>query len=459
MQVVVLVDAVHEEDPGLGVVVGGAHERAPKLAGVGAAVGPGPVGSLAGAGGFDFGAGLCRMPKLDVGAGFGKAHEFVGDGDRKVEVGKAALVFGADEFEDVRVVGAQDAHLGSAPGAGAFDGFAGAVEDAHVGDRPAGEGGGALDARAFGADLGEVVADAASAAHGFGGLGQGGVDAGGAVGGVALDLVGDRLHEAIDERCAGDVAAGGRKDPPCGDEAVQLGLKEGFFPAGRVGFVLGEGFGDALLDAKLGVFVAFGVFFKERVAADFLLGQVLGGVFLDGLGACVHFAVLVVVASGADAMEPCYAKQHVLYPGCRLYFGGGGRFRGGEAVAKRRLKKLGRRSQKKGGAAADLECLCLIGVLGLGGFCLGFRLRQKLSSPLLSSPLLSQVLRWRSMRWQKTGRLRPPCPVWPCVVRVYARTRKSSLVLPLARCGAIQRGIRPRPAQPAPVAGSRKSWR
>jgi hypothetical protein len=139
--------------------------------------------------------------QLDIAVGFDGLHEGVGDADRDVEVGQVALVLGVDEHLDVRMVAAQHAHLGAAPAAGGFDGLAGAVEDAHVGDRARGARLRALDVGADRADGGEVIADAAAAAHGLGGLRQRGVDAGAAVDDFG-DRIADRLHEAVDQRRA-----------------------------------------------------------------------------------------------------------------------------------------------------------------------------------------------------------------------------------------------------------------
>jgi hypothetical protein len=125
---------------------------------------------------------------------------------------------------DVRMVAAQHAHLGAAAGAGGFDGFAGAVEDAHVGNRAGGARLGALDVGALRPDAGKVIADTAAAAHGFGGLGQRGVDAGLAVGGFD-DGVADRLHEAVDQRRL-EVGTGGGVDAAGRDETVFLRPQE-----------------------------------------------------------------------------------------------------------------------------------------------------------------------------------------------------------------------------------------
>jgi hypothetical protein len=95
------------------------------------------------------------------------------------------------------------------------------------------------------ADRGEVVADAAAAAHGLGGLRQRRVDAGAAVDDFG-DRIADRLHEAVDQGGA-EVGAGGGVDAAGRDEAVFLGFEEARFPEGALVFGLdrGQGAGDA----------------------------------------------------------------------------------------------------------------------------------------------------------------------------------------------------------------------
>ena len=132
------------------------------------------------------------------------------------------------------MVAAQDAHLRAAAAAGGFDGLAGAVEDAHVGDGAGSARLGALDVGADRTDRGEVIADAAAAAHGFGGLQERGVDAGAAVDDFR-DRIAYRLHEAVDQRGA-QIGAGGRVDAAGGNEAVFLGFEEAGFPLGALVF-------------------------------------------------------------------------------------------------------------------------------------------------------------------------------------------------------------------------------
>ena len=104
-----------------------------------------------------------------------------------------------------------------------------AVEHAHVAHRPARRCCCVLPTQApLRADAREVVAHAAAAAHGLGGLGQRGVDAGVAV--VDLgDGVAHRLHEAVDQR-GRQLGAGGRVDAPGRHEAALLRLQEARFP-------------------------------------------------------------------------------------------------------------------------------------------------------------------------------------------------------------------------------------
>ena len=103
-----------------------------------------------------------------------------------------------DEFFDVRMVAAQDAHLGSATGTGRLNGFTGAVENTHVGNRAGSAGVGAFDVGTLRTNTGEVIADTTATAHGFSRFGQCGVNAGAAIGHFN-DGVANRLHEAVDQ--------------------------------------------------------------------------------------------------------------------------------------------------------------------------------------------------------------------------------------------------------------------
>ena len=284
VEVVVAVHPVEEQDARLGVVVGGAHDLIPQVAGAHLAVHPQAVVALVAAGRLDVVGGLGLVGELDVAIGLDGLHEGVGHGDGDVEVGQVAVVLGVDEFLDVRVVAAQHAHLGAAAGAGGFDGLAGAVEDAHVGHRAGGIRLGAAHHRALRADRREVVADPAAAAHGLGGLGQGGVDAAAAVDGFG-DRVAHGLHEAVDQG-GGEVGAGGGVDAAGGNEAALLGFEELGFPEQALVFRLdgGEGAGHAQADVGDGLLVALGVFLEQHLFAD-LLREEVGG--CCDLGFCV----------------------------------------------------------------------------------------------------------------------------------------------------------------------------
>ena len=132
--------------------------------------------------------------------------------------------------------------------------------------------------RALGADGGEVVADAAAAAHGLGGFLQRGVDAGPAVDHLG-DRVAHRLHEAVDERGL-QRDAGGGVDAAGGDEAFFLRLEEAPLPlralASRSTWASARATRRRTFDRLL---AALGVLLEQGVAADLLLGD--GGRKLD----------------------------------------------------------------------------------------------------------------------------------------------------------------------------------
>ncbi len=171
------------------------------------------------------------------------------------------------------MVAAQHAHLGAAAGAGGLDGLARAVEDAHVRHRAGSTRLGALDAGALRSDRREIVADAATAPHRFGRLGQRRVDAGTAIG-VFDDGVANRLHEAVDQRCL-EVGAGSGIDPASRNETVFLGPQELRFPVGLICFRLnlGQRVGDATADVMDVGFFALGILFDEHFGGNFLFRQ------------------------------------------------------------------------------------------------------------------------------------------------------------------------------------------
>jgi len=205
------------------------------------------------------------MREFDQAVGLDGLHEGIGDADGEIEVGQVALVLGVDEILDVRMIAAQDAHLRAPARPGGFHGLAGAVEDAHVGDGAGGAGLGALHLGAARADGGEVVADAAAAAHGFGRLGQRRVDAGTAIGGLD-DGVAHGLHKAVDQGRR-KVGAGGGVDPPGRHEAVFLGPEQACFPVSPVFFRFHGGEGARhpaphVVDIDL---IALGIFLDQHL--------------------------------------------------------------------------------------------------------------------------------------------------------------------------------------------------
>ncbi len=223
-EVVAAVDAVDEDDAGLGIGVGRPHDLVPELARRQHLVGR--------AGEFE----LPRRVFLDRG------HEGVGDEDREVEHAQPArLALRLDEGLDVGMVAAQRPHHGAAAVAGAHDGSAHRVPHIHEGERPRGVGADALHRRALGPQRREVVTDAAALLHGQRGFAQMGEDPGHVVRHGAHD-------EAVEERDAAP-AAGAGDDAPGGQEAEafeRLAEARGPLRAHRVLLRLGKSRRDAL---------------------------------------------------------------------------------------------------------------------------------------------------------------------------------------------------------------------
>jgi hypothetical protein len=211
--------------------------------------------------------------QVDRAVGFDRLHEGVGHADRHVEVGQIAAVLGVDELLDVRVIAAQYAHLRAATAAGGLDRFARAVEHPHVADRAGGARLRAAHARTDRADAGEVVTDAATAAHGFRCLRQRGVDARALVFDFG-DRIADRLHEAVDQR-GGELGAGGGTDAPRGHEAALLRVEEFRFPVRAAVFRLGLGerFRHTAAHFADRGFTTLGVLLDQYFAGNFLLRQ------------------------------------------------------------------------------------------------------------------------------------------------------------------------------------------
>ena len=104
-----------------------------------------------------------RVDQIVIAPAGSRLHEFLGQADGDVEVVDVVIVLLAlDELHDVRMVDAQDAHVGAASGAALLDGFGGGVEDLHKTDRAAGNAACGTDGRAFLAQAGERKACAAA---------------------------------------------------------------------------------------------------------------------------------------------------------------------------------------------------------------------------------------------------------------------------------------------------------
>ena len=220
-EIVPPVDAVDEDNAGLGVGIGRAHDLVPQLAR-----------------GQDFvsGAGEFELPGRTF---LDRRHERVGGEDGEVEHAQpAGRVLGLDEGLDVGMIAAQGRHHGAAAVAGAHDGAAHRIPHVHERERSRGVGADALDRCALRPQRREIIADAAALLHGQRRLAQLGENPGHVVGHGAHD-------EAVEE---GDVAPGpGAGDDSPGRQEAEIlqRLVESLRPQGGVFLGLGEGSGDA----------------------------------------------------------------------------------------------------------------------------------------------------------------------------------------------------------------------
>ncbi len=268
IQIVVSVGGVEKQNARLGVVVGGLHDLIPQRTRPHATVHPLAVGPLMRA----FGELIVARPglvhQIDLRVVFDRLHERGAHADRQIEVLERALVFGVDEGFDVGMVDAQHAHLRAPAAAGRFHRFARGVEHPHERQRAAGAAVGAADMRTHRADARKVVAHAAAAPHGFGGLRQRFVNAGFAFL-VVRHRIAHGLDEAVDQRGL-NVGARRRHDASGRHEAVGQRLPEQRFAAGRVGLFDRQGAGDARVNVCDGVLIALGVFLRQNVETDVL---------------------------------------------------------------------------------------------------------------------------------------------------------------------------------------------
>ncbi len=240
--VVHLIDAVDEDEPRLGEVVGGRHDDVPhaarrqRLVDLAAdqpvfardvvlrvrPLAPHELGLVVELVllGIVF-LGEQREGEIPVLVRAHRCHEFVGDQQREVELAQAAvLALGADEFQGVRMSDVEGAHLRAAAATGRRHGEAHLVVDIHERQRAGRVGAGARDIRAARPQRREFVADAAAGLQrepGFvhlvedvvhrvaDGSGHRAIDGGG--GGLVLQRAGVRSHAA-----GGNGAAAQRPD-------------------------------------------------------------------------------------------------------------------------------------------------------------------------------------------------------------------------------------------------------
>ena len=229
-EVVHPVYAVDEDHAGFGIVIGGAHDPVPQIAGADRPVGAAPE------------------DQRPVGVGLSRLHEGVRHKHRQVEHPQPrGVLLGGDEILDVGVVAAHRGHHGAPARARRHDRAAHGVPDVHEAQRPRGVGGDALHLGPLGADGREVVADPAALLHGQGGFLQRLED--------ARHAVGDRAHdEAVEQRDRAPRARA-RHDPARRQEAeiLERGV-EAAFPLGGIGLDRGEVAGHAapcLLDGRV----------------------------------------------------------------------------------------------------------------------------------------------------------------------------------------------------------------
>ncbi len=153
--------------------------------------------------------------------------------DRDVEVGDLVLVgLAGDELLHIRVIHAQDGHVGAAAGAALGDLAEGVVVDAQEADRSGGLPGGGFDQGALGAQVREGKAVAAAGLLDERGVAQGLEDAAG----FAAHVVADGQHKAgsqLPERRARAGEGGRIGEEALGAEQLVIFLCRGHTPRSR----------------------------------------------------------------------------------------------------------------------------------------------------------------------------------------------------------------------------------
>ena len=229
-QVVPGIDAVDEDDTGLGVVVRRAGDAVEQRAGTQRLVG------------------LAIKEERPLAIGIDGRHERVGRQNRQVEVAQPPrLALGRDEVLNVGVIASHGGHHCAAPRPGGHDGAAHGVPYIHEGERAGGVGTNAFHWRALRPQGGEVVADAATLLHGQRGLAQ--------MIENAAEVVGDVAHDEAIEQGHAPVGAGARQDAARRQEPEVLQrLVEGLLPLAGLGLHGSQGTGyppPAILDGEV----------------------------------------------------------------------------------------------------------------------------------------------------------------------------------------------------------------
>ena len=266
--VVHLVDAVDEDESGLGVVVRRDHDHVPQMPRADVAVDLArdeavvaarrscgasairarPPVSASSRSIFVLFLDVDREHQRPVGIVLNRVHEPVGDQQRQVELAQApVLALGADEFLDVRVAHVERAHLRAAAAAGRRHGEAHLVVDIHERQRARRVRARARHVRAARTQRREFVADAAAGLQRQAGLVH-------LVQDVVHRIVDGARHGAVDRRGRRLVflRAGVRGDAAGRDRAAAQRPEETFVP---VLLLLGRrlGIGQRLGDALVGV--------------------------------------------------------------------------------------------------------------------------------------------------------------------------------------------------------------
>jgi hypothetical protein len=165
--------------------------------------------------------------QLELGIRSQRPHEGIRHADRQVEIAEAAIVLGGDETLNIRMINAQYAHLRAASRASRFNGLAGSIEHFHVRHRPRSTRLRALHLRPSRTDSAEIVAHAATAAHGLCSLRHGRVNTRQAII-FPGHRIAHRLHEAVHQGSLQAKANGGI-DTSGRHKAVLLRPQEFFF--------------------------------------------------------------------------------------------------------------------------------------------------------------------------------------------------------------------------------------